>query len=658
MRVRSSRPGLRPLKASALIALVGLLLLPSWRGTPAGGYPGSGPAPGWAAVPTPATANDYYPTYDSTGLTVQLDMTPFPGQPYNPNYEQLYQSPGGYSSGDPIDYSVYGPGVGGQGLQHEVMQIYGSSTYKWQWTAPGGDLTDFPVPPLYVLGRVDAGIQTYNANGTNGLSGTAMLADGWGWSQTTSLPGDLPTDPSLVPRRHVVATSADGSLANTMNASLSPSLLYDISGAQGQATGWGVVSLLDSAFPIVLSSPNPLTDPMLGDGSNQYVYSADTPDGYLYVPGAINVVGGGHDDAMWLLNNGLMYDSSDLVDLKIDNNAIPNAFSHDWSVSNGTIYVNTPNNNYPSYQFNSWVFKGLPDSFSKATDGNHEVNLYVQGNKSQTAHIQTFYNSTASNYPGADIENDNNGFYTPNWYHYFSQAFPQDGSQSPYFLRCQFEPILTDFSGNTYPNYVGLAQSDGYYDQNGNRVVEATLCEMGPNVLPDASIRRVPVFGIGSNGYLDIAGALYLKGIYRFLYTAGHETEHVRLWLSNEAFPPDLNGNKPSNIVDTDGDNIPDSVEGKYHLDPGDPDTTGYYSDPNKFPDSGYTTNGDEEAIANIGGIEAVVNNPGAWQNDWSNAGVQYGSQGLYFPWEYVPKNGDSPTIELPSYPEAVTSLP
>lgn len=49
----------------------------------------------------------------------------------------------------------------------------------------------------------------------------------------------------------------------------------------------------DGGIPVVVSSPNLLGRPDLGDGSNQFAYTADTPDGYLYVLGALQAVGPG-----------------------------------------------------------------------------------------------------------------------------------------------------------------------------------------------------------------------------------------------------------------------------------------------------------------------------------------------------------------------------
>jgi len=108
------------------------------------------------------------------------------------------------------------------------------------------------------------------------------------------------------------------------------------------------------------------------------------------VPGAIQVTGAPPAAVNWLINNSPIVGPLDKVNLTIDSSVIPNTFTHQWAVSGSTIYVNTPNNSYPGYQANSFIFKGLPPSNSGF--GNHSVNLLVQGAKSQAAKIQTFFN--------------------------------------------------------------------------------------------------------------------------------------------------------------------------------------------------------------------------------------------------------------------------
>ena len=138
------------------------------------------------------------------------------------------------------------------------------------------------------------------------------------------------------------------------------------------------VSYTVNAYPLTIAAPDPLGRPDLGDGNNQFVYGAQQPDGFLYIPGAIRAAGASHDAMNWLIGGNPVVGSGDKVDLKIENPPISNALTHQWAVSNDTIYVNTPedtNNPYPQYEFNNWIFKGLPSSNSGF--GTHDVNLYV-----------------------------------------------------------------------------------------------------------------------------------------------------------------------------------------------------------------------------------------------------------------------------------------
>ena len=137
--------------------------------------------------------------------------------------------------------------------------------------------------------------------------------------------------------------------------------------ARGAGKDYGGLggSFNEDIFPIVLSAPNLFGHPDFGDGTNQFVYGAQQPDGYLYIPGAIQVAGGtSADDTNWLIGGNPVVTSSDVVDLKIENPTISNVLTHQWAVSGNTISVNTLNNSYPSYQANNWIYKGLPSDNS------------------------------------------------------------------------------------------------------------------------------------------------------------------------------------------------------------------------------------------------------------------------------------------------------
>ena len=379
------------------------------------------------------------------------------------------------------------------------------------------------------------------------------------------------------------------------------------------------------------------------------MYGAQQPDGFLYIPGAIQAAGAGHDAMNWLIGGDPVVGSGDKVDLKIETAAIDNALTHQWEISNDTLYVNTPedtNNPYPQYEFNHWIFKGLPSQNSGF--GNHNVNLYVQGTKTQTAKIQTFYSGGASNYPGSATDYNVNNYYIPNWFNYYELAYPNS---------TVYNPTMTMPGGMSYPDAVGMAYIDGY-DYNGGEVITDGFTMMCAKVMTSKTVQTIPVFEVSpSTNFLDVAGVLNIKGIYSYLYVDGHEETHVAEYRSGDVIPRNTDNTLPPGIVDSDGDFIPDNIESKYHLNPNDSDTTGYFTDASNFPEGSYDDRGDEEAIAAIGGLHAVVSNSLAWQQDWSDLGVQYGPRPANFPYEFVPENTNLPhTNSVPS--NAVTSLP
>ncbi len=151
---------------------------------------------------------------------------------------------------------------------------------------------------------------------------------------------------------------------------------------------------------------------------------------------------------------------------------------------------------------------------------------------------------------------------------------------------------------------------------------------------------------------------MHVKGIYSYLYADAHEQEHNALQQSNDNVPPAAVGYRPPGAaIDTDGDWIPDAIEAKYHLNPANDDTTGYYTDTTRFPEGMAYRDGDTEAICDIAGLHAVLSNPNAWQQDWSDSGVQYGTRGTFFPYEYAPSSSSLPhSVSPPS--AAVTDLP
>ena len=317
--------------------------------------------------------------------------------------------------GTPIPYSSGGNGIctGDSSMQ---VNSTGTVTAAFTWSDAGNPAD--PAPPCVIK-------QTGYAEwyGVPPFTSSPSCSDGLGDPEVGSSSGQTLQGRSSgtryglgVPSSGVISVSLTGAQANVRPTGVD-------SGMFGSSVNWAV-----TAYPIVLSSPDPLGRPDLGDGKNQFVYTADTPDGYLYVPGAIQVTGAPPAAVNWLINNSPIVGPLDKVNLTIDSSVIPNTFTHQWAISGNTIYVNTPqdvNNPYPSYQFNHWIFKGLPSDNSGF--GNHTVNLLVQGAKTQTAKIQTFFNTgvkgAASNWPSSDG--------TPNWYYYYAQVYNPFSSAAP-----------------------------------------------------------------------------------------------------------------------------------------------------------------------------------------------------------------------------------
>ena len=447
-RFRYCRTGLYLVKATAIFSLVlGFAAVqPAHAQAPGGGY--------WLTQPCDAqgnpltsplqrngfylmdgtksgTASNTYPPdwvaslgSNPTGGASPLTVTTIPTMPtYNGVGIAGYPTYGSFASnglGGGI-YTYYTSTSSGLINGSVTTHIDGQLVYYFlvQWTGGGTPTVQMPKSISLLLNtNLFANVQLNYGNSklTSGLSASSSASDK-AFNETASSTG-----PTSVIGYHLVQASvspltattgiAETYLNGTVDQTASDPIPageyvsghgYQPPNGSSPAVANSTMAIADSEvsagvrpFNIQLVQPDPNTDPTLGMGTaNQYVYSADTPDGYLYVPGAIQVVGGTHADAQMLLDNNL-------VDLKIETSPIPNAFVHQWVISGSTIYVNTPQNTddpYPGYQFNHWIFKGLPSSFSTVADGNHNVNLYVQGAKTQTAKIQTFFNMKVSNWP-------------------------------------------------------------------------------------------------------------------------------------------------------------------------------------------------------------------------------------------------------------------
>jgi hypothetical protein len=311
------------------------------------------------------------------------------------------------------------------------------------------------------------------------------------------------------------------------------------------------------------------------------------------VPGALRAVGAGSLEMQWLL-------ASKKADMAIDNSVIPNTFVHGWTVGGDTLFINTPqnvDNPYPNYQFNSWIFKGLPAQNSSF--GNHDVNLYVQNTKTQTTKIQTFFSTTAKNWPSSD------GI-TPNWYHYYNMVSTASGGYG---------------SGKA-------SSTTNDTDSFGVRTAVTTIRD---DAYPTGGFR---VFGLNSNvsPYVICLGTIYDGGTHNFIEISAHERGHQNAWLTpgieTLENAPDKNGASTSTV------NLALPWKNTHHFQTIDSrggavyDTTGAYSN---IPSAGLAPDpGDIECVADIQALQPLLSGLPHWQDDWADGGLQIGKPYFY----------------------------
>ena len=484
-----------------------------------------------------------------------------------------------------------------------TMAVSGTSTLKYSWVPPLNtqgvpDWTNFPAPPLFVLAREDASCFITCIPDSGGISGSGQVSDGWGWSPgfNTVLRGQAPLVSSDGIRRKVISPPPGLPAVVKLTPSGYVGAFRSATGSEAQ----GGLNIAERLFPITLSQPDPLHNPQLGDGSNQFVYNGYAV-GELQLPAVVSAVGAAAADTGWLT-------SANHVDVSIVGPAISGQKPYIWSPSTGSIAAQTSgldgaNNPYPLGYF---AFLGLPTMYNGSTGdpnsfGNHLAILKVDGQNSQTAYFQTFFRGTASNWPGTD------GI-TPNWYHYYSQVEQASGLYDPNSTNSWTEPG----SANNYAIHIcASAYISG--PASGFRVFY--LKDTQPTTL------------------IQYAGDLFIKGIHHFVEENAHESGHRNLFLGTYGTaytegtyvgPDPQDWSWPAT---SEGDNVLNSWESSHHLDPLSPDTTGAY---------GTQSNGDvgdNEVIADIQALAPIFNDVNDWQKDWAaepanapNGGLQYGS--------------------------------
>jgi len=378
------------------------------------------------------------------------------------------------------------------------------------------------------------------------------------------------------------------------------------------------------AYPIVLSSPDPLGRPDLGDGKNQYVYDTGVP-GRVNVPAIITCLGAGTPDTSWVVAGNHV----DVAFLP----AIAGQEPHTWSAFGADI------GHGPGY----FTFDGLPTEYNGSLSdsnrfGNHLAILKVDGSNSQSALFQTFFDMKASNWPGS------NG-YTPNWFWYYQQAHtpPQ-----PDTVGANYNPNLGARGVTTVSPTISGSTNPSTYEYD---------IEIGPNACDDDIVN---VFGIDpTTNLVKRIGGLSIKGLYCFARVISHEEEHVHLVKQQIVIPYNTQYGPPYGVTDTDGDGIPDDWEKAHHLDPNNSDTTGEYGNAT----GNNVGKGDVECLCDIFAMGELSSHQSLWQQDWgvinnggSYSGLQYGKRPLYFPWQYIDDATYSISTSLPN--NALTALP
>ncbi len=608
---------------------------PGGGGSPGGGSSPDGSAAGWVPQPRPGVTDPQsYGDYDWTGLDGSVIRTPFTGS-YPPEIYHDYGGSEGFSTGGSyfMEYPFNGTGGTGNTLAEVYTQFSGTTTYKWKWVPPNNaagqpDTANFPAPTLFTLYDMYAtlGTQLWSPPYNAGLAASGTVSDGApdNWTSSVSTVPQVITD--VFPRQMVLPGSApDSGGVSSVAMALSGNL--DVTGKQsvvvGGYTGTGAMCISATtvngqAYPITLAAPDPLTNPLLGDGTNQYVYDTEQPDGYLAVPASVSVPGAGTADTAFLLPH---------VALSVAPAMQTGAQPFQWTNSGSQMYVYT-SGSYPSgtsYPSAAFVYKGLPPNNSYF--GNHTMTMKVDGTVSQTANYQLFFNATTNNYPGA-LEYDNQGAlsYTgiPDWYFYYNQVYPAPGGYK-----------------------MGKSSE---YNPDANTI----------DISDDAhGVYTMRIFHLNSStNKVEYLGSLSLAGLHTYIEVIGHELGHK--YAANHNIEV---SNSTASHPDHDNDGLDDNWELLNGFDPNKSDTTGAYANiPSTDADFG---KGDRECVADIQALGALLTPTASgtvkslWKQDWANDGSQWGTwnqhtpalnpSAPYWPWYFASSVNGARAADPPS---------
>lgn len=360
------------------------------------------------------------------------------------------------------------------------------------------------------------------------------------------------------------------------------------SGSQEHAAAAGSIgdTYAATAFPIFLAAPNPLGHPELGDGTNQFVYDAETPDGYLAVPASVTVVGASTAGTAFAKPH---------VALSVSPAMQTGAQTFQWLNSGPSLYVYTPGsypngNNYPSAAF---IYKGLPKD--NTYFGNHVMTMNVDSQAAQTANYQLFFTGTGSNWPNSDGV-------TPNWYNYYSNVYTPFSAANPAVYGKLSSSSDASSTSSSSPFLVTI-KDDAYstsYDKNSLRVFDIN-----------------PAFP----KYAHFIGVLTLPGgLMQFIHVAAHERGHQALFQMGTDGPIYTNSTNPLDPNSSeDGDIVDDNWEAAHHLNASASDTTHAYAN-SGANDSG---DGDGEFLADVQALAPIFAQLNDWQQDWADGGIQ-----------------------------------
>jgi hypothetical protein len=571
------RAGLLCLPFAAVLAVGVTLSLHASADYPGGGSGGSYPGAGWHPPKpdgTPPSGNDFLNTspffnsYDWTKLDIDI--------PNSPTVK--------YVTGEAQSSTG---GVSGPVGAGTTRNIHGTSTIKYQWVPPNNaagqpDWTNFPAPPLFVLGSIHC---SGELSGPADMEGNGHLADGWGWTLTP--PMVMPCAVTEPTHRKVLPASG-----TPATFTLSPSADIHVKVVGPNQVGGGDVILTEFAYPITLSVYDPFVRPDWGDGStNQTSYDEFEP-GRLRIPVEVYIPGASQSDTDWLV-------SKSVIDVNIAPEP-PNALLHFWEAFNDTV-IPIIHDAALGIVDGDLVYSGLP--YNNNDFGDHTATLQVNSQNSQQAHFQTFFTAvnllgqTISNYPNTDGS-------TANWYYYYNQVINPDA-----------DPPETYVPGLPDP-YAALCQTTWELDPNSpwGYDIESNQILMGPGGINQSVL---PVFALRPKAdgkqWTTHIGDLHIAGIHSYLRTYLEEATHADQIKNLTVLPGKNSAGQRPPTPDDDLDGVPDADERKYGLERGNPDSTETYQN---YLDAGYP--GDSEVLAAIVVLGKLLPKKDIWKQDWA----------------------------------------